>query len=62
MLDLATPSAAAIIHQEDLIDADGDIHPTSDDESPERFDQDETFAYIAGYTAAGFAYGVTWGE
>jgi len=26
------------------------------------FDQDETFAYIAGYTAAGFAFGVTWEE
>ena len=26
----------------------------------EPFDQDEHFAYIAGYTAAGFAYGVTW--
>lgn len=25
-------------------------------------DQDETFAYIAGYTEAGFAYGVTWEE
>jgi hypothetical protein len=25
-------------------------------------DQDETFAYIAGYTEAGFAYGVTWQE
>lgn len=25
-------------------------------------DQDETFAYIAGYTAAGFPYGVTWEE
>ena len=24
------------------------------------FDQDETFSYIAGYTEAGFAYGVTW--
>jgi len=28
----------------------------------EMFDQDETFAYIAGYTDAGFAYGVTWEE
>ncbi len=28
----------------------------------ERFDQDETFAYIVGYTEAGFAYGVTWEE
>jgi hypothetical protein len=26
------------------------------------FDQDETFAYVAGYTEAGFAYGVTWEE
>lgn len=26
------------------------------------FDQDETFSYIAGYTQAGFAYGVTWEE
>jgi hypothetical protein len=26
------------------------------------FDQDETFAYIADYTAAGFAFGVTWEE
>lgn len=26
------------------------------------FDQNESFAYIAGYTAAGFAYGVTWEE
>ena len=25
-------------------------------------DQDETFAYIAGYTDAGFAYGLTWDE
>ncbi len=25
-------------------------------------DQDDTFAYIAGYTDAGFAYGVTWEE
>jgi len=25
-------------------------------------DQDENFAYIAGYTEAGFAYGVTWEE
>lgn len=25
-------------------------------------DQDETFAYIAGYTEAGFAFGVTWEE
>jgi hypothetical protein len=25
-------------------------------------DQDEHFAYIAGYTEAGFAYGVTWEE
>ena len=25
-------------------------------------DQDETFAYIAGYTEGGFAYGVTWEE
>jgi len=24
--------------------------------------QDETFAYIAGYTEGGFAYGVTWEE
>ena len=23
-------------------------------------DQDETFAYIVGYTEGGFAYGVTW--
>jgi hypothetical protein len=27
-----------------------------------RFEQDETFAYIAGYTEAGFAYGITWEE
>lgn len=27
-----------------------------------RMDQDETFAYIAGYTEAGFAFGVTWEE
>lgn len=26
------------------------------------FEQDETFAYIAGYTEAGFAYGITWEE
>jgi len=26
------------------------------------FDPNESFAYIAGYTAAGFAYGVTWEE
>jgi hypothetical protein len=26
------------------------------------FDRDETFAYIAGYTEAGFAFGVTWEE
>jgi hypothetical protein len=26
------------------------------------FDQDETFAYIAGYTEGGFAFGVTWEE
>lgn len=26
------------------------------------FDQDEHFAYIAGYTEGGFAYGVTWEE
>ena len=26
------------------------------------FDQDETFAYIAGYTEAGFPFGVTWEE
>ena len=25
-------------------------------------DQDETFAYIAGYTEGGFAYGMTWEE
>jgi hypothetical protein len=25
-------------------------------------DSDETFAYIAGYTEAGFAFGVTWEE
>lgn len=25
-------------------------------------DQDEHFAYIAGYTESGFAYGVTWEE
>jgi len=25
-------------------------------------DRDETFAYIAGYTEAGFAFGVTWEE
>lgn len=25
-------------------------------------DSDETFAYIAGYTPAGFAYGTTWEE
>jgi hypothetical protein len=25
-------------------------------------DQDETFAYIAGYTEAGFAFGTTWEE
>ncbi len=28
----------------------------------EYLDQDETFAYIVGYTEAGFAYGVTWEE
>ena len=28
----------------------------------EILEQDETFAYIAGYTEAGFAYGVTWEE
>ena len=28
----------------------------------EPFEQDEYFAYIAGYTAAGFAYGITWEE
>ena len=28
----------------------------------EPFDQDENFAYIAGHTAAGFGYGVTWEE
>ena len=27
-----------------------------------RFEQDETFAYVAGYTEAGFAYGITWEE
>jgi hypothetical protein len=26
------------------------------------WDSDETFAYIAGYTSAGFPYGVTWEE
>jgi hypothetical protein len=26
------------------------------------FDQDENFAYIAGYTSGGFPYGVTWEE
>ena len=26
------------------------------------FDHDENCAYIAGYTSAGFAYGVTWEE
>lgn len=32
-------------------------------EAVDRFpDQDQTFAYIAGYTEAGFAYGVTWEE
>ena len=25
-------------------------------------DQDDTFAYIAGYTEGGFAYGITWEE
>ncbi len=34
-------------------------HEGSYEEPPE---QDEYFAYIAGYTAAGFAYGVTWEE
>jgi hypothetical protein len=30
-------------------------------ETPESsLDQDENFAYIAGYTEAGFAYGITW--
>lgn len=28
----------------------------------EPFEQDEHFAYIAGYTSAGFAYGITWEE
>jgi hypothetical protein len=28
----------------------------------EPFEQDEHFAYIAGYTAAGFAFGITWEE
>jgi hypothetical protein len=28
----------------------------------ENTDSDETFAYIAGYTSAGFPYGVTWEE
>jgi hypothetical protein len=27
-----------------------------------RFEQDETFAYIVGYTEAGFAYAITWEE
>jgi hypothetical protein len=27
-----------------------------------RLDQDENFAYIAGYTSGGFPYGVTWQE
>ncbi|MEK6281712.1 MAG: hypothetical protein AABN95_15260 [Acidobacteriota bacterium] len=27
-----------------------------------RFEPDETFAYIADYTEAGFAYGITWEE
>lgn len=32
-------------------------------ETPESaFDQDETFAYVAGYTEAGFAFGTTWEE
>jgi len=32
-------------------------------ETPESsLDQDENFAYIAGYTEAGFAYGITWEE
>jgi hypothetical protein len=26
------------------------------------WDSDETFAYIAGYTSAGFPYGITWEE
>jgi hypothetical protein len=30
--------------------------------SSPRLDQDDTFAYIAGYTEGGFAYGVTWEE
>lgn len=31
-------------------------------ETDESSFEDETFAYIAGYTAAGFAFGVTWEE
>ncbi len=30
--------------------------------SADRCDSDEHHAFIAGYTAAGFAYGVTWDE
>ncbi len=26
------------------------------------FESDETFAFIAGYTSAGFSYGITWEE
>ena len=33
------------------------LHPNSP-----CLDQDELFAYIAGYTEGGFAYGVTWEE
>jgi hypothetical protein len=31
-------------------------------ENENSWDSDETFAYIAGYTSAGFPYGVTWEE
>ncbi|HJL16227.1 MAG TPA: hypothetical protein RMH99_11255 [Sandaracinaceae bacterium LLY-WYZ-13_1] len=32
------------------------------DRAPERPEQDEHFAFIAGYTAAGYPFGVTWEE
>lgn len=37
---------------------------TREQEEPERLypDSDDTYAFIAGYTAAGFPYGVTWDE
>jgi hypothetical protein len=49
-------SRAGLVRREQKLK--GDSSPSSEI-SPDR---DENFAYIAGYTSNGFAYGVTWEE